>query len=309
MLFRSLAYIDTANGDLLRLKGSELLGDIGIPASPSTRQGEFRDTVSVLFNVPIGSRYRLNDVVYEVMVLVSPGIFQLEAETDGSIGNISFGFMVPVTNVPGLGTAELQDVLILGEDAETDEEYKARYVSEVSNPAQDGNIAQYVEWANDFSGIGRTKVLPLWAGANSVKQSILDADNGEATTVLIDAYQLYLDPTATPGEGEGQAPIGSIVTVDTATEVSVNTTAVITLASGFNLAQAEAEVEALLIDFYKDTVNYLLDQVTIIETGGVILSANSIVSVQAGILLNGVNADLVLSVEEIPVVGTVSLSV
>lgn len=303
-----LAFIDTSSGDRLRQKGSEVLGDTGLPATFATRKGEFKDTVGALFDVPIGSRYRLNDVVYAVTVQTSTGIFELVAETAGVAGNTSFGFMIPITNVANLGTAELQDVLILGEDAETDEEYVARYKTEVSKPSQDGNKAQYEEWANEFGGIGQTKIFPLWNGPNTVKQSILDANNEQATGTLVDDYQEYLDPLTAPGEGEGQAPIGAIVTVTTASELSVNTTATITLAAGATIPAAEAEVATLLAAFYTDQVNYQKDQVTIIETGGVILSADTIVSVQAGILLNGVNADLVLGSEEIPTVGVVSLS-
>lgn len=307
------AYIDTATDTLLRTKGAEVLGDTGLPATFATRKGEFKDTASALFDVPLGSRYRLNDVVYEVTVKTSLGIFELIAETAGIIGNIDSGFMIPITNVPNLGTAELDAIpLILGEDAETDEEYRARYISEVTKPPQDGNIAQYVKWANEFpiGGIGRTKVFSLWNGANSVKQSILDENNDMATGTLVDDYQEYLDPLITPGEGEGQAPIGSVVTITTSTELTVNTTATVVLASGFNIAQAIAEVEGLLATFYRDSVNYLLSQVTVIETGFILLGAESILSaVSASILLNTFNADLALTDEQIPIVGAVNLSV
>lgn len=302
-----LAFIDTSSGDRLRQKGSEVLGDTGLAATFAVIKGEFRDTSVALFDVPIGSRYRLGDVVYAVTTSISTGLFECTAETAGVVGNQT-GSMVPVTNVAGLGTAVSLEVLILGEDAETDEEYRARYVETVVNTPKDGNIAQYKEWANEFGGIGNNKVFPLWNGPNTVKQSILDSDNGVASSTLIDDYQAYLDPTTDPGEGEGQAPIGAIVTVTTASELTVDTTATITLTSGYTIGQAITEVTGLLQDFYKNSVNYQLDQVTIIETGSVILSAVSVQSVSSGILLNGVNADLALAAEQIPIVGTVSLS-
>lgn len=303
-----LAFIDTSNGERLRQKGSEVLGDQGLPATFAVRKGEFKDTLGVLFDVPLNSRYRLNNVVYEVTSAISTGIFELTAETAGTVGNIDFGFMVPVTNVPNLGTAELQDVLILGENAETDAEYVARYKKAVSDPAQDGNIAQYEEWANEFGGIGRAKVFPLWNGQNTVKVSILDDNNDIASGTLVDDFQEYLMPLASPGLGEGQAPIGAIVTVTTAAYLTINVTATITLTSGFTIPQAETEVAALLETFFRDQVSYLKDQVTVIETGNVILSAQSVQSVAAGLLLNGSNSDVPLGAEQIPEVGTVSLS-
>lgn len=305
----NLAFMDTSNGTRLRQKGFEVLGDYGFEASFAVRKAVFKDSNGTLINVPIESRYRLNDVIYEVTEQISTGTYEVTAETAGTIGNVDFGNMIPITNVPNLGTAELQDVLILGEDAETDEEYLARYKEAVSEPAQDGNIAQYKEWADEFDGIGRNKVFPNWDGVNTVKVSILDSNNDIATPTLVSNFQEYIDPNS-QGLGEGQAPIGSVVTISTAAYLTINISGTIVLANGYTIQDAENEAATLIETYFRDTVSYseTVTEVGVISVGGVLLQAVSIQSVSAGLLLNGFNSDIPLGDEEIPEVGTVNLS-
>lgn len=47
--------------------------------------------------------------------------YQLTAETAGSIGNDYSGPILPITAIPGLSSARLTDILVPGDDEETDE--------------------------------------------------------------------------------------------------------------------------------------------------------------------------------------------
>src|SRR5690606_39871817 len=65
--------------------------------------------------------------------------------------------------------ATLADVLIPGEDEESDEALYQRYLEEINATRYGGNVDQYREWISAIPGVGRFKVQPLWNGRGTVR--------------------------------------------------------------------------------------------------------------------------------------------
>jgi uncharacterized phage protein gp47/JayE len=295
-------YAGTASRTYLIQRAAEQ-GITPFPATKAILKGVFKDGSAVLMDVAIGSRFNLDALNYIVTEKISLGNFKVQCETAGIVGNAKLGVMTPVEYIEGLGSSELTEVLIIGEDEETTEALRTRYFLEASNQSQDGNIAQYKEWAATFPGIGKAKIFPIWDGVNTVKVSILNAANTVAGATLIADFQAYLDP-ASEGLGNGIAPIGAVVTVSTATQVTVNIALEIELAAGY-IAEAGVQdaVEAYFAElaYEKLTLSYL-------GLAGKILVVPCVDRIES-LTMNLGTVDITLAAEEIPLLGTFSCQV
>lgn len=118
------AFVQTAVGSSL-----DYLAVIGgitrYPASPAVRLGVFNQAV------PLGARFSTinGEASINFVVTASTGAnyeYRLTAETPGTIGNAYSGPILPITYVEGLDSAELTDILVPGDDTETDEAFRAR---------------------------------------------------------------------------------------------------------------------------------------------------------------------------------------
>lgn len=301
------AFITTAEGDALDMRVEEM-GLSRHEASKSLRKGIFKDTLGDVMDVEIGARFSSMDpqmsYTYVVIAKIDEGEFQLEAEEAGAGPNNYIGVLSPITHIAGLGAAEITDVLILGEDEESDDALRTRYFNFIKSEIQDGNVAQYEYWASEYSGIGRAKVLPCWNGANTVKVSILDANNRKATQTLIDEYQKYIDPSS-QGLGNGVAPIGAIVTVSTADEIAVNIAISIEIKDGYVKTDVDDNIRNTLEAYFSETA-YLRGSVSYMGVGAAILSAEG-VNTATQLTVNDTAADIPLTSEQIGVLGTLTV--
>jgi uncharacterized phage protein gp47/JayE len=252
------SFLETASKEYLIKHGNQLGVEINA-ATYAHFQGEFN------VDVEIGSRFNLDEFNYSVIKKLSDPtaqnqnyIFELVCETAGSKPNNYLGDLTPITFISRLNHAKLTSVLIYGEDEEDTEAYRYRLQVHVKKPPVNGNVSQYDEWLSEYDGIGKFKTLPCWNGVNTVKLLILNAENKAASSELINQVQNYFDPpTATindnisdatypqgRGMGNGQAPIGAIVTVGTITEVPVLINCRLVLKEGYSsTATVQKEVE------------------------------------------------------------------
>lgn len=292
-------YAGTAERTGLILRAQE----IGIEPNPATyaiRKGVFTpSSVDVL-----GQTFNLDDLNFVATKKISNGTYEMTCQTIGEVGNYGNGQLIPVNYIVGLETATLtSDVIIYGEEVEDTEVFRKRYFETLKNEAIDGNIAQYKKWANEFAGIGNSKVFSLWNGANTVKVSILNSENGVASNQLISAFQNYLDPNK-QGLGNGVAPIGAIVTVSTATTKSINIRASITLAEGY---ESVVNLDDDLREYLK-SIAYTKNTVAYIAVGSVMLNNPSVDAVNNLYINNGIT-DVHLTDEQIAVLGTTEWSI
>ncbi|MEG1867581.1 MAG: baseplate J/gp47 family protein [Clostridiales bacterium] len=302
------AFISTAQGAALDMRVQEM-GLTRHPPTKSLVKGIFKDSVGGTMDVPIGARFTaMNPTMshtYVALAKITVGTFKLEAESLGAAPNDYIGELSPVTHIDGLGSAVITEILIPGEDEETDTALRERYFNYINSEIQDGNTAQYETWAAEYIGIGRAKVMPLWNGANTVKVSILDVDNKKASQTLIEAFQRYLDPGAL-GLGNGVAPIGAKVTVSTATEKIVNITAKVSIMDGYIFSVVQENIKKAISKFLADTA-YKRSAVFLMDIGAAMLNADG-VSFITELKLNNAQLDITLAPEEIGLLGTITLS-
>lgn len=308
-LNNGLTFADMATGDFLTRRTAEF-GVNRLPATKAQRKGLFYDAANALFDVPIGTRYGIGGANYVVMDRLGPGIFTLEAERPGTIGNQSFGALLPIDFVTGLARAELSDVLVPGEDTETDSELRARYYAAVNEPAFGGNVADYRQRIGELPGVGAVKIVPAWAGGGTVKATILASDWSVPSPTLIDEVQTIVDPTANAGLGYGTAPIGHQVTVAGVSEATIDVETTVTLAPGVVVSQVrediEAAIEAYLLELRADWANQNQLIVRVSQIDARILTVPGVEDV-TDTELNGTAANVTLDMEEIPVLGTVTV--
>ena len=148
---------DTASREYL-IKRAKERGLTPTSASKAVLKGVFTpSTVDVK-----GKRFNLSTMNYTVGEKIEDGVYKVECETAGAIGNQYFGTIIPIDYVEGLETAQLVEVLIPGEDEESTESLRKRYFTSFSDIAYGGNKADYIAKTNSISGVGATKVTRAW---------------------------------------------------------------------------------------------------------------------------------------------------
>lgn len=306
------SFVDTASREYLLIKCKETGMNIeNFEASHGVHKGFFD------VEVEIGSRWNCdiyNYVVTEFLGMYSEldiddnpveyYTYKMECETEGSSPNNQVGDLTPITEYPsGLTYAQIRECLIEGENEASDDEIRESYYAYTGNGAIDGNVSQYKTWCDLYEGIGNYKIFPLWNGNNTVKVSILSTSNNVASDELVESFQNYLDP-GVEGMGNGVAPIGSFVTVGTATEVPIDMSANIKLKDGYD----DVTMIDLEVDKYLRSISYDKLTVAYMNIGAAILNIEGVDSI-SNLKLNGSTEDITLNEEEIPVVGTVSWTV
>lgn len=206
----------------------------------------------------------------------------------------------------GLPTAE--DYLEPGD--EVDESLRKRVQEKIAGPAENGNQQHYKTWCESISGVGRARIVPLWAGENTVKGILIDTEGGPASEAVVQRVQEYIDPGGT-GLGEGQANIGAHFTATSATAKRVNISFSVTLAKGGDLASVRSAAQTALKAQIK-SINLTTDDS---ETPTLRIStvSNTIYSLlgvldYANLRFNGQTANVEAGKEEVFVLGEVTVS-
>lgn len=307
-------FLDTASKEYLAKHGDQ----IGLPINEATYthcSGDFN------VDVEIGSRFNLDKFNYTVIGKLSDPTdespyytFELVCETEGAEPNDYLGDLTPITFVSGLTYAVLTAVLVYGEDEEDTEVYRYRLQTHLNNPPIDGNVAQYNEWLDEYDGIGKYRVVPCWNGINTVKLVVLNTENASASDELLDEVQNYFDPATETinddltnstypqgrGMGNGQAPIGAIVTVITATETPMIINCQMTLKSGYTTPVGVQDA----IEKYLQTIALTKTSIAYLPISAAIYNAESVEEItHLSITLN----DTVMDADVTPFVSSVAI--
>lgn len=300
------SYADTASRDYLIKRVAER-GITPYPATKAVIEGVF---IPSTLNIPIGSRFNHDNLNYVVTNKISNGKYSLECETPGIDGNIYSGSLIPIDYIDGLESVSIDEVLIPGENEEETESLRARYFASFETKAFGGNKNDYIEKTNSINGVGSTKVTPIWNGGGTVKLTILNSNYDKATNTLIETVQDIIDPLQN-GKGDGYAPIGHIVTVDTATEVNINVKANFTFDTRYTFAslktQMENKIKEYLLDIRKEWASKDESIVYIRQIELKLFSIEGIVDIQ-NTKINDSTSNLTLTKYQIPVLGGVTES-
>lgn len=292
-----LSFAGTSSGEWLEKRTAEL-GITREKATNALRAGVFVNAQNQPIDIPMNSRFSLDTLNYTAFERMEKGRYKMRCETPGSAGNRQFGLMLPIDYVEGLAKAELAEVLIPGEDTETDASLLNRYQLRVRQPATSGNAYQYRQWATEVPGVGDAKVFPLWNGPGTVKVLIIDTEKQPASTTLVSATAQYI---------EGVRPIGAEVTVAAGVEKSIEVTATVVLASGFTLSAVQNAFTEAVREYLKETA-FKVSYISGAKIGTLLLSTPGVID-YTNLKLNGSTANVALSAEEVPVFGAVNLGV
>lgn len=294
---------DTASREFL----IRLCRDRGIypyPPESAILKGEFN------IDVPIGSRFSLDELNYTVTERINNGVFKLQCETAGVLGNTHFGTLIPIEYVEGLASATLTELLIPGEDEETTENLRKRYLDSFEALAYGGNRKDYLEKVHELQGVGGLKAYRIRQGIYNVKLIILDATYNSPSTALIDSLQTAIDPVTNQGEGLGIAPIGHTVLVTRVDVKSINVNfPSIDFEEGIEWSDVVLDVQKMIDDHllelkkgWEDTSQIVI---RIVQLESKMLEINGIIDVQ-NTTINDEATNLILEESFIPIRGEIT---
>nr|WP_285854567.1 baseplate J/gp47 family protein [Paenibacillus elgii] len=307
----SLSLADTASGEFLERRTAEF-GVEREKATKARRKGLFHGNANAPADVPIGSRFGAGELRYTVVRRIAAGVFELECETEGVAGNQYFGTLLPIDYIAGLVRAELADVLVPGEDEETDDSLRERYFAAQREKPFGGNIADYKQKVGRIPGVGGVKIFPAWKGGGTVKCTLIGSDFNPPSAALIEEVQTAIDPTVNQGKGLGLAPIGHTVTIDGVQNEKINVETTISLGTGVTVGQVQGEIEAVISSYLLGLRKTWAEEsqliVRVSQIDARILTVSGVNDVK-GTRLNGQTANITLNTDGIPQIGTVALHV
>lgn len=144
----------------------------------------------------------------------------------------------------------------------------------------------------------------------SVLITIVDSDDyGKASDTLVNTVQNIIDPDPYTGEGEGIAPIGHVVKVQSAETVPLQIGTTITFSEGYNWSNRkdaiEEAIKAYLLELRKEWSTSTQIIVRVSQIDNHILNVKGVVDV-SDTKINDQAANLTLGGFQIPVLGGVS---
>lgn len=286
--FLNLVFGDTAVGEFL----DRVVADYGITRKPATYAIRKIETTGA---VDIGTRWGLNDTTYIITELISENIYKAQCEQFGSIGNQYSGQLENIDNVSGV-TAKLTDIIVSGEDEETDDNLRARFYTQVQAPSTSGNADNYKKWAMEVEGCGKAKVFPLWDGPGTVKVIVVD-ENMAIDPNLPDRVAEYIETVR---------PIGASVTVTSPEEKVITVSANVILDGSKTLEEVKEAFEVAYSEYFKSIV-FDTYSVSYARIGSMLLSTEGVQD-YSDLLINGGTANITLEADEMPIAGTVTLT-
>lgn len=171
----------------------------------------------------------------------------------GDIGNVAAGGITK-TSTNRITKASNPEAASGGYDAETDEALRERTLEHIRTPANSGNIAHYVQWAKEVSGVSKVKVYDLARGPGTVDVVIIADGNEPAPESLLEAVEDNI---------ENQRPIGADVKVLSGEAVDLIIMAEVAVSKGYTAEAIRNSLYPLLqeycrqVAFHSQIVSYL----------------------------------------------------
>lgn len=216
-----LALLPTSVGEYLD-KWGWTVGVERILATPAQYEAIFTGTTP-----RIGTRFFVSPRRYFQVAQDpdDPDRLLFVAEDTGAQTNdiVSGTAATAVEFIQGLESATFGGLLVPGVDEETDNALRERIHEKLAGPAENGNAQHYKTWCESVAGVGRAKIIPLFAGENTVMAVLFDPEGAPCAQSVVDAVQEYIDPITAEktvlyngeevivgdGCGDGKANIGA----------------------------------------------------------------------------------------------------
>lgn len=305
----NLTFAETSYGDWLEMRCREMGVQRRNPTN-AIRMGVMHGADNTLIDVPINARFSIETLNYVVIERLSQGHFKLQCEQHGVVGNQLFGRLIPVDNIRNLARAELKEIIVPGEDTESDESLYKRYEERVNTSAFGGNIDEYKLKTKSIDGVGECKIFPVWNGGGTVKVTLIDSSYNSPSSILVERVQNTLDPIPQGQQGKGTAPIGHLVTVEGVEDLKINIDSKLILTSGLTVGQVYEDVESAILNYLLSLrQNWANEDNIVIRVAQLISYLIRIDGVEdvGDIRINGEDGNLILGESQIPVKGVINL--
>ena len=295
-----IAFVDETSGEYLEARCAEY----GITRKPGTAA-----RVSLEFSGQNGTKIPVGTTVSTqgglLFSTTEPGEIQegkalaeAVSQQAGMACNVPPGVLTSlVTPVGGVQSVTNLEAARGGADEESDKSLFSRLDQYRKNRAASGNIADYVQWGMEVSGVGAVQVLPIWNGPGTVKVILAGDDKKPVDSAIVQSCQEHM---------ERLRPIGAQVTVESAGAFSVSVAAALQLAEGAVLETVKAEFLKKLEEYFqelalqKNTVPYN-------RVAFLLLSIPGVDNFTA-LSLNQGEADLTIPSGSVPVLGEADIS-
>ena len=318
-----LVFLPTAEGEYLDQKGSEFM----VFRNPATSARYEFIWAGATEPLP-GARFFADGLYFTLQRDPDPEIgLHLEAETTGSASNyiLSGTPAIPVNNISGLTSASFGVLVEPGGDTESDDNFRERIQEKIAGPAENGNRQHYKTWCESIPGVARARIIPLFAGENTVMGVLIGMDGLPAAPTVVERVQEYIDPMTLgitvdvanetipvgDGLGDGVANIGAHFAAVAPARVNIDVSFAAELRAGATLAQIKADAEVAVTAYLKELA------LTTPERLNVIVRISAITSFlynipglldYSDLTLNGVSSNIELTVRQIAALGEVSVS-
>ncbi|SDJ76114.1 baseplate J/gp47 family protein [Salimicrobium halophilum] len=280
---------------LSRRPATHAIGELQVEGNGTVNQGD-------AFETEAGVQYEATETV----TIDETGTVSIKAVEAGTIGNVPANQItqIPVT-LDGINAVTNPSPTYDGFAAESDTDLLDRYYEKIRTPSTSGNRYHYINWAKEVPGVGEVRVFPLWNGDNTVKVVIIDSDRTPASPELVSDVQEEIDPGIT-GLGDGTAPIGAFVTVESATALTIDVSFTVTITTGFSQSDVETEVTQAITDHLYD-VAFQEDYVSYAQIGALILGCESVAD-YTNLTVNGGTSNVSVGEQEVAVMGSVTIA-
>lgn len=185
-----------------------------------------------------------------------------------------------------------------GADQESDSSYYERIHTRLSKPVGSGNAYYYEQLARTVPGVGQAKTIPIWDGPGTVKVVVASEDKQPLDEHIVTQVQQVME--------EGRV-IGADVTVVSAQALEINVTATCVLEAGVLEATVETELKERLEEMFEAMEFGGTDPIRYNQVALRLLSCSG-VSDYSNLQVNGGAANVTKTQEQVPVVGTVTIT-
>lgn len=215
----------------------------------------------------------------------------------GAIGNVALGnIKILAKSLDGISSVENIEMVKLGVDKESNENYSSRILEKAQKPITSGNKNHYEAWAKEVTGVGDAKCIP---GAGNVKVIIANSNKRAASEELIEETYNHID--------EVRPLLAGTLFVVTVKEIAMNITANVEIDTSVILGDVQETFKKSIEDYFDNTV-YSTKKISIAKLGALLMDIEGVVD-YSNLKINNSTSNISLNEEEIAVVGTVTLGV
>ena len=234
----------------------------------------------------------------------------------GAEGNVPANTIVMMPSpLYGINSVTNENAAVGGVDEEDDDSLRERvmYADRSTDTSFVGCDADYKRWAQEVDGVGDAIVVPEWAGAGTgtVKIVIMDATGQPASEALIQSvYNHIISPD---DRSQRKAPIGAILTVDTASMLDISISATVTIEADGDIANIREEFAKNITSYFEEAKQEGIENtdgigyIRYTRVGSVLSSTEGILDYD-DLLVNGGTSNISVLQDKYPTIDSITLT-